>query len=55
MWYQSLAFWKALSLVIAVAVGWFTDYKIEAVAIEGLILAVLNMIGIKPEVFGLRQ
>lgn len=55
MWYQSLSFWKAVSLVIAVGVGLFSDYKIEAVAVEGLILAVLNLMGINPEAMGLRR
>ena len=55
MWYRSLAFWQAVALVIAVAVGWFSDYNIEAAAVLGLILAVLNLLGINPEALGLRR
>lgn len=49
MWYQSLAFWKAVSLIIAVAVGIFTDYKLEAAVVEGVVFAVLELLGVKLE------
>jgi len=45
----SLAFWKAVSLVIATLVAAFTQYKLEAAMVEALILAVLQLLGVTPE------
>jgi len=45
----SLAFWKAVSLVIATLVAAFTQYKLEAAMVEALILALLQLLGVTPE------
>ena len=46
---KSLAFWKAVSLVVAVLVAAFSDYKLEAAMVEALVLAVLQLFGVNPE------
>ena len=46
---KSLAFWKAVSLVVAAMVAAFTDYKLEAALVETLVLAVLQLFGVNPE------
>jgi len=46
---SSLAFWEAVALVVAVLVGFFTDYKLEAAVILGLVLSVLKLFGVTPE------
>jgi len=46
---KSLAFWKAVSLIVAALVVAFSDYKLEAALVETLILAVLQLFGINPE------
>jgi hypothetical protein len=45
----SLAFWKAVSYVVAALVAYFTDYKLEAAVLLAAVLALLNMIGVVPE------
>ena len=47
---KSLAFWKAISLIVATLVAYFfPDYKIDAVMVEFLVLAVLQFFGVTPE------
>jgi hypothetical protein len=45
----SLAFWKAVSYVVAALVAYFTDYKLEAAVFLAAVLALLNMVGVVPE------
>jgi hypothetical protein len=45
----SLAFWKAVSYVVAALVAYFTDYKLEAAVLLAAVLALLNMVGVVPE------
>ena len=47
--FYSLAFWEAVALVVATAVATFTDYKLEAAVVLGVILAVLKLFGVNPE------
>ena len=46
---KSLAFWEALCLVLAALVAAFTDYKLEAAVLLGVILSVLRLFKIVPE------
>jgi hypothetical protein len=45
----SLKFWEAVSLVVAILVAYYTDYKLEAAVVLGVILAVLRLLGVTPE------
>lgn len=45
----SLAFWQALSYVVAALVAYFTPYKLEAGVLLAVILAVLKLIQVVPE------
>jgi len=46
---NSLAFWQALTYVVAAVVAYYTDYKLEAGVLLALVLAALKIIGIVPE------
>lgn len=45
----SLAFWKAVSLIVATLVAYLTPYKLEAAMVEAVVLAVLQLLGVTPE------
>lgn len=45
----SLAFWQALSYVVAALVAYFTSYKLEAGVLLAVILAALKLIQVVPE------
>ena len=45
----SKAFWQALSLIVATLVAYFTPYKLEAAAVEAVVFALLQLLGVTPE------
>jgi len=46
----SLAFWKALSLIVAsLVIYFFPQYTLTAAMVEAVIYAVLQLFGINPE------